>query len=375
MNNPFNYQNDLTGFRSQLATEVAKHDQNVQNSIARAVGEKQKIVAKAKELKSAGEELVKQGLEAEIVPVAVGKAYKGGKALYSAVKNRFSSVAGEENPVQSIGSENTLGDITGQLPSDGQVPVPRAGVATENTTSSGGGEIEMSDLSQPAEGGAMDINEPTDVFGGISEEDLMGSAPFTRSSRPPPGNQMAERVGQAEQTASENAENLASNAEQSAREGAEAVQSVGESIGQEASNAGNAISDAVSGAEQTASEAISGAGEALSGAGDAVSSGISALSSGAGDLTGEGIEGAIGTASGELAELAGATSWIPFVGEVFGGLAAIGGLATAGYGLYEEIKGGDDESKAEQQKIQPRAVPKLNVAGSFIAPQQTSVEM
>ncbi len=327
MNNPFNYQNDLTGFRSTLATEVAKHDQNVSNAYQRAVGQKADIVAKAKELKSAGEELVKQGLEAEVIPVAGKAVFKGGKAVATALKNRFGGSASESSgpveegeatgdPVRVEGS----GDV--ELPSIGENPAP------------------VSSSNQP--------------FGEIDENNLSDSPPLTRNQ--PRATDMVERVGNAEQTASNEAENLGSRAEQTAQEGAEA-------IGDTAEGAGNAISEAVQGATTAGEDALAGAGEAISGAAEGA----------IGAATGA-IEGGVGAATEGLIDAAAATSWIPFVGEVLGGIAAASALGAAGYGLYEEIKGGAAESAAEASKLQIAPTPKLNVAGSFVAPQQTSVE-
>ncbi len=328
MNNPFNYQNDLTGFRSTLATEVAKHDQNVSNAYQRAVGQKADIVAKAKELKSAGEELVKQGLEAEVIPVAGKAVFKGGKAVATALKNRFGGSASESSGPVEEGSQVSgdpvrvegSGDV--ELPSIGENPAP------------------VSSSNQP--------------FGEIDENTLSNSSPFTRNQ--PRATDMVERVGNAEQTASNEAENLGSRAEQTAQEGAEA-------IGDTAEGAGNAISEAVQGATTAGEDALAGAGEAISGAAEGA----------IGAATGA-IEGGVGAATEGLIDAAAATSWIPFVGEVLGGIAAASALGAAGYGLYEEIKGGAAESAAEASKLQIAPTPKLNVAGSFVAPQQTSVE-
>jgi hypothetical protein len=331
MNNPFNYQNDLTGFRSTLATEVAKHDQNVSNAYQRAVGQKADLIAKAKELKSAGEELVKQGLEAEIIPVAGKAVFKGGKAVATALKNRFGGSASESSGPVEEGAEGS-GD-----------PVEVEGAGDIELPSVGSGPAPVSSSTQP--------------FGEINENTLTNSSPFTRNQ--PRASDITERVGNAEQTASNEVENLGSRAEQTAQEGAEA-------IGDTAEGAGNAISEAVQGATTAGEDALAGAGEAISGAAEGISSGIGAA-------TGA-IESGIGAATEGLTDAAVATSWIPFVGEVLGGLAAASALGAAGYGLYEEIKGGDAESAAEASNLQIAPTPKLNVAGSFVAPQQTSVE-
>ena len=67
-----------------------------------------------------------------------------------------------------------------------------------------------------------------------------------------------------------------------------------------------------------------------------------------------------------LAETASLTSWIPFVGEVVGGLAAVGGLVEAGIGVVKEIQGSAEEQTADKMPshLAPNQIPKLNVAGT-----------
>ena len=73
-------------------------------------------------------------------------------------------------------------------------------------------------------------------------------------------------------------------------------------------------------------------------------------------------------------ETAEVTSWIPVAGEVLGGLASLGGLIAAGVGLYDEVVGENQESEAEKTSTSFQK-PAINVAGTFIAPQQRSVSV
>ena len=336
MNNAFNYQNDLTGFRSQLSEITSKHDNAVANARAVAVGGKARLIQKAKDLKEAGDSLVKQGLEAEIVPTAGAAIFKGGKAIYSRLS--APSQGGATNEGVDAPQTSTSGENISSRVADATEETPR--VAEE-----------MPRVARPIN---PNTNEEFRAGQGRGREldDVEDERPFIDET-PDPYGRAQPGQDEGEDLAGEDA-------------GEDVVNAGGEAI----TNASEAGSNALSSALGGATDAADAAAEGASGLAESAISGASDLAGSAAAGIGEGLSGA---ASG-LAEAAGATSWIPFVGEVVGGVAALAALGAAGYGAYEEIKGAIDEGSAEAQKVVPKPVAPADVAGSFIAPQQSSQE-
>ena len=97
----------------------------------------------------------------------------------------------------------------------------------------------------------------------------------------------------------------------------------------------------------------------------------------------EGIEeGAAAGGEGILDGLAGAFSWVPFLGEVLGGAAAIAGIGTAIAGAVETVNKTAEEERDEKmagagiaQAQAARPVNQaLNYAGGYVAPAQSSIQ-
>lgn len=366
MNNPFSYQNDLTGFRSQISANVNKHDNIVALAQSRAVSRKNALIQKAKDVQSKGEELVKQGLEGAAIPHAGKAIYKGGRAVYNALTGN-NTAAGQQSGNSQLDSNNTdsINSTSRGQPTDGVEDQPI------NT-----GEVEMTGrfTAQPVEGTSTEPG--SNAYGEIDEDALTNSSPFTRNQAR--GSEITQRVADAEQEASNNAERLSSNAAQDAEDAIGNLQST-------AQEGENAVSDALSSGRNAVDNVVSGVGDDLEGAADGLSEAVSNITSDAGDLLSsggsalDGVSGAlsegVGAGISALSEATAATSWIPFVGEVMAGVTAATALGAAGYGLYEEIAGGDQLDAAEDAKLNVPPPPKLNVSGSFIAPQQTSVNV
>lgn len=374
MNNPFSYQNDLTGFRNTIQSQTSRHDALIQQAQSRALGKKRELIQRAKDVKAAGEELVKQGLEGAAIPHAGKAIYRGGKAVYNALRGGTKSAAQQEPEAEDLDGRVNITQVNNT--SSG---APESNVTADQEVRTGTrfGEIDEADLTGSAPFTRPSVPRPTpsegtanpDVgrgFGDIDESELTRSAPFTRSQRP----QITEQVSNAEEQASDNAARLSSNLEDQARSGVSQVT-------EGAENAENAVNDALSAGRNATQNALSSVSEGAEEASQGLSNAISSASSGVEDLTSglsSGLEEGLSTGISALSDATAATSWIPFVGEVLGGVTAAAALGAAGYGLYEEIVGGDQEQKAEDTIVKPQAVPKLNVAGAFIAPQQTSVE-
>lgn len=370
MNNPFSYQNDLTGFRNTIQSQTSRHDALIEQAQSRALGKKRELIQRAKDVKSAGEELVKQGLEGAAIPHAGKAIYKGGKAIYNALRGGTKPAAQQEPEAEDLDDRVDINSVNN---TSSGAPESSLTADQEVRTSRPFGEINEADLRGSAPFTNPSAPRPTpsegtanpDVgrgYGDIDESEISRSAPFSRSQT----SQITQQVSNAEEQASDNAARLSSTLEDQARSGVSQVT-------EGAEDAENAVNDALSSGRNALSTITEDAGEGISNAISGATSGIEDLTTGVTSGLEDGISAATG-ALGELESVTAATSWIPFVGEVLGGVTAAAALGAAGYGLYEEISGGDAESKAEQANIKPQAVQKLNVAGAFIAPQQTSVE-
>lgn len=350
MNNAFNYQNDLTGFRSQLSEITKNHDNAVANAAAVAIGTKSRLIQKAKDLKEAGDSLVKQGLEAEIVPTAGAAIFKGGKALYGKIASKLGNAADD---VAETGG-NSIESISSSAGNEGASTITQSGRVTRIARPSNPNTNEEFRRGQGQEMRSREL------------DDVEDERPFIDETPDPYGRQPTEGT----------ANNTGADAPQTDTDGGNIRSRVGEAegdveqaAGDVGEDAGNALSQAVSGASDAAEAAASGAADAASGLASGAADLAGAAASGASDLA----SGIAGAASG-LEEAAAATSWIPFVGEVMGGVAAAAALGAAGYGAYEEIKGAIQEGAADATKIMPKPVAPADVAGSFIAPQQSSQE-
>ena len=353
MNNAFSYQNDLTGFRSQIANDINKHDNIIALARSRAVGKKNELIQKARDVQEKGQELVKQGLEGVAIQHAGKSIYKGGKAIVNALRNRGAASMQPENDQIDSNNVNSINSTSRGDPEDG--------FEDQNVDTGQGVEMTGGPTSQPVEGTATETSSR--AFGEIDENTLTNSSPFTQNQ--PRSSDITQRVGNAEEEASQGAEQLSSQGEELSSQAQSALSNVGEQ------------------AENSVSNALESGRGAISEAADGVSDAVDALTSGASDAAGA-LAGVLGETTAEgaaaagisaLATATGATAWIPFVGEVMGGITTAAALGAAGYGLYEEITGGDAVNQAENSKLNIPAPPKLNVGGSFIAPQQTSVEI
>ena len=60
-----------------------------------------------------------------------------------------------------------------------------------------------------------------------------------------------------------------------------------------------------------------------------------------------------------------------------GGIAAVGGLVAAGVGIYDDVVGGAQQAKADlmPDKLKSSQLPTANLAGSYVAPIASSVNV
>ena len=85
-------------------------------------------------------------------------------------------------------------------------------------------------------------------------------------------------------------------------------------------------------------------------------------------------ESTLGGAAVDLEEDAAATSWLGFLGvpEILAGLGAIAGVAAAGVGIADAVKGGAGEAKAQAMNTKVKDTG-FQAAGTFVVPTMDSV--
>ena len=365
MNNPFAFSNDLNAFRGAVAAEQQNYDHKVGILQSTQLAKRTKALNKAKAFIEKGEELTKQGLEAAAVPHLGKLTYKAGKSVYNRIRGR--SVAQRE-----AGDETSV-DEASEMPSSSNRAAAEDDDAVQEVSNQGGGEIEMRNMASSGDADNIEMQRMTDVGGrtgtnpGATEEaerydrEGLGNERMTdeqmsnineRAGMRANDIDAPERPGQVRGNGVEDQDSLGSN-------------SRGDNLGEDlAEDAGDV--------EESGASLAEGAGDVASGIG----SGIEAAAGAASDAVAGGVAAAEGVASG-LAEAAAATSWIPFLGEVLAGAAGIAGLASAGVGVYEEIAGGSQESQAEKipAQLSRSQLPSASVAGGYIAPLQSSVQV
>ena len=357
MNNSFQRSNDMNSFRSSIAGSIARYDNNIAAGNARVLQARTNALQQAKELKGTGDSLEKIGLEVTTATHAVTGTVKSIKNAYTKVvdaknkvkdsveniKNRFNqrTASGEtESTAEEAANEDVSESLTSGPPQELRQNYAGAadrssGVETAETV--GGDE---------SQGGGIEYAE--------REYDLFGDTDHPAHWSNSVGNDFYD--GLERYTTSQQQEST------SAETGA-------------AEDAGNEVSAAtgVEDAETTASGLEDATSLVTSGASDVAT----ALASTASDATSAVTSAASAAAETALAETASLTSWIPFVGEVVGGMAAVGGLVEAGIGVYDEMRGSAQEKAANRMPTQlaPTQIPKLNVAGTYMAPVASSVNV
>ena len=370
MNNPFEFQNDLNAFRGAIAGEQAIYDNKINILQSNQLAKRTKALTKAKEFAEKGEELVKQGLEAAAVPHLAKLTYKGGKAIYSKIRSR--NTASREAGDEDLEDDN-VGSSTSAEASEG--------TELQNVSSSGGGEVEMTNLAEAGDAEGTEMSRMEDVGGRVGENPGATEA-AERYEQEGLGNETMteDQLNNINERANMRMNDVdAPERPGQVRPRGNAVEDqddLGENTGRSgADNLGEDLAEDAGDAEEAGADLASGASDALAGVGSGVEAAAGAAS-GAADAAASAAAGIEGVAGG-LAEAASATSWIPFIGEILGAAAGVAGIAAAGVGVYDEISGAAQESQAEKipAKLDPSQLPKASVAGGYIAPLQSSVQM
>ncbi len=368
MNNPFAYQNDLNAFRGAVANEQSSYDAKINILQNTQLAKRTKAIGRAKEFAEKGEELVKQGLEAAAVPHLGKLTYKGAKSIYSKIRGRntASREAGDE--------DLTEGD--GNIPGSSTTAEAGEGDAVQNVSSEGGGEVEMTNLAEEGDSAGTELQSMTQV-GGRSGFQPNGAEEAERYESEGLGNETMtdEQMSNVNERSGMRANDVDAPEEPGqVRPRGNAVEDQ-DALGENrpsSDNLGEDLAEDAGDAEDAGADLASGAGDALSGIGSGVEAAGAAATGAA--------EGAAATAEGiasGLAEAASATSWVPFLGEILGAAAGVAGLVGAGVGVYEEVAGGVQEGQAEKipGQLNRSQLPPSSVAGGYIAPLQSSVQM
>lgn len=371
MNNPFAYQNDLNAFRGAVAAEQNSYDAKVNILQNTQLAKRTKALTKAKEFAEKGEELVKQGLEAAAVPHLGKLTYKAGKSIYNKIRSR--------NTASREAGDEDLAEGDGNIPGSSTTAEAGEGDAIQNVSSQGGGEVEMTNMAEEGDSGATELQEMTQV-GGRQGFQPNGAEEAERYEREGLGNETMtdEQLHNINERAGMRANDIDAPEEPGqVRPRGNAVEDQ-DTLGENrpsSDNLGEDLAEDAGDAEEAGADVASGAADALSGIGSGVEA-ASGAAAAAGEAVSGGVAAAEGIASG-LAEAAAATSWVPFLGEILAGAAGVAGIAAAGVGVYDEIAAGGQEAAAEKipAQLKRSQLPPASVAGGYIAPLQSSVQM
>ena len=339
--------NDLNGFRASVGNSIAQYDHNIDVLNTGVIRKKVGAAKKAADTLGKGAELLRTGLETEGAIVGGKLIGAAGKQIYGAVSRRLGSAAS---------------DVTEKLGST--VQTGTSGVATPI----GGNNVNPE--FQSGQGTDVNSTEMSDLGGGRRPV----SNQFTRDGQDP---ETGLRTSpQADPATGETKENFSPN------EDGYGETKAGDSVETKAGDLGDDLATDAGDVADSAASAAEGAGNVAAGAGDAVASAASGVTdtvasaaAAAGDAASSAVAGAGAAAESALSEVAAATSWIPFIGEIMGGVAAVGGLVTAGIGIYDDVVGGAQQAAAEAMPDKASNLPSVNLAGSYIAPISSSVNV
>ena len=322
---------------------------NVRQGFSEKLGEVQSRLGQA-------EELLKSGLESE---GAVGGAYiasKTGLKAYRYFKGTH--------------------DLQGNLTDAGKAAANEAG----NTTAQEGSSVADNMGGRVARPNNPNSNEEFESGQGqemrsqemVTRNSRLSSNQYTRDGQDPDTGLRTRP--QPDPATGETKENFSPN-EDGYGDIAGDAGDAAESAGNAARSAASTATDLAGDAGEAASSAASSASTALSGAADGASSAASGLA--------DAVTTAASTATdAALDSAAAAFSWVPFLGEILGGAAAIAGIGTAIAGGVETAEETAKENATQAQAasgIAKAAAARpvnnaMNYAGGYVAPAASSIQ-
>tara|TARA_R110000751_G_scaffold20689_4_gene60319 strand:+ start:722 stop:1873 length:1152 start_codon:yes stop_codon:yes gene_type:complete len=367
MNSAYTAQNDINSFRSGLQNE---HDtfaaglQGKQNSYLNHIQNvKQEWTGKIDSARStleSAQELLKTGFESE--------AGIAGGAIASKATIHLKRVVS--------GTHDYRGNLTEKGKAIGRRNLQSA--QEENATTPGENNPSGNNIARPE--GGNNTGEGADSGGGREMGQIGRNKPSNQFTR----DTFDEKTGlrgspQADPTTGETKSNFGTNDDGYGESKTTSTESKGADFGDDSTDAADSLAKNVGSdvADDAAAAAKKAAGNALGDLGDSVAKnlGTDALET-AGKVAGQAAGDAV------LDAAAAAFSWVPFVGEVLTGAAAIVGIGTAIAGGIDTIKAGaaekadeaaGDAATAVAQAARP-TTSQLNYAGGYVAPAVSSIQ-
>ena len=370
MNNPFTMTNDLNGFRASIGNSVAAYDHNIDVLNTGVIRRRVEATKQAAQTLAKGSELLRTGLETEGALVG-GKAIgAAGKAIYASVKSKLGSgvtdaIDSAVSDAKSAASRATGGASDSILGGGSATPAPSA--PGDVATPSGGSNVNPE--FRAGQGQEMKSQELDDVS---------SERPFIDETPDPYGRaDTSQRVfGETKDDMDDMDDTVGDGINTQPRTDLTETKTgdAGDVVSSDAADLGADISADAADAAQAGASAASGAADVASAAGSTLTNVASTAASAASD----GVDALLSSSSAAetaLSEIASSTSWIPFIGEIMGGVAAVGGLVTAGIGIYDDVKGGAQEAAADLMPTRASNLPSANLSGSYIAPIKSSVNV
>jgi len=327
MNNALTQSNDLNAFRSGLQAEhesfaagLAAKQNSYMSNLANTRAKWSEKLGDIKAGVQSAETLLRTGLESEGGVAAGYAASKAGKRAYQFAKSKWNARSNEAGRGSRGGGDDESGS--------GDVDDPTNGGQFEEV---GEGRFRATRVARPSNPNTGEGQEMRDM----SQQDRSGYDDAIQDET----QSYEERMGEPEDTGENPADRDVPDSE---------VRQQGNMGDEEGSGEGGG-------------ETIGETGEELATAGEDL-----------GAAGGEGI----------LDGLAGAFSWVPFLGEVLGGAAAIAGIGTAIAGAVETVNKTAEEERDEKmagagiasaQAARP-VNQALNYAGGYVAPATSSIQ-
>ena len=359
MNSAYTAQNDINSFRSGLQNE---HDtfaaglQGKQNSylnhIQNVKGDWTGKLNEARGTLESAQELLKTGFESEAGIAGGAIAAKAAVHLKRVVS----------------GTHDYRGNLTEKGKAIGRRNLQSA--QEENATTPGENNPSGNNIARPE--GGNNTGEGADSGGGREMGQIGRNKPSNQFTR----DTFDEKTGlrgspQADPTTGETKSNFGTNDDGYGESKTTSTETKGADFGDDATKVGDDVVD------EAATAAKKAGGNALGDLGDSLAKNVGT------DVLEEGAKvGAKVFGDAALDAAAAAFSWIPFVGEVLTGAAAVVGIGTAIAGGIDTIKAGAAEAADEVKAGAATAAAvadrpqtaQLNYAGGYVAPAVSSIQ-
>ena len=337
--------NDLGGFRNQIGRKVEEY-KNKQDLVNSTVGKlKSKALQKAQDVMKQGQSLVSTAYESQGGAAALKVLGKGGTKAVTWAKGKVKDKIAQRLASREQGASNTGNEQKEIDTKEGEAPQ----------------ELKTKGDIQDRFDRLNESNSKDEIQ---NRFDRLNENPAARDSQ---GIEMSENPSAGAEMSD------AKSAEQSAAQGAE---SKTQSSFEQSPGGSESLENSQGGMLKR--EDTPGAGETAGGGDNAVTKvdaedGVNDAENAVKNVT---KVGAIGAEEDGLADAAAATSWIPIIGEIMAGAAAVAGVAVGVDGLVEAAQGGSMVKKAEAM---PDAAPQkssaVNVAGTYVTPTRSSLSV